>query len=132
MPKLLNNAAAAEKPMRNRPMDAGSDRTAHPNPNAATGFSSLRHPLVVALAGLVLGALAQALFIGGQMSQRVQGVEAGLDRIHARLDRLYSRDMADRDLAKVQLQFTVIEGRIERLELRDRQVENLSVGETRP
>lgn len=79
-------------------------------------FHALRHPLVVALAGLVLGALAQALFIGGQMSQRVKGVEVGLDRIHARLDRLYSRDMADRDLAKIQLQFTVLAGRVDRLE----------------
>jgi len=45
-------------------------------PKAPLG--TLRHPLVVALAGLALGALAQALFIGGQMSQRVKGVEAGL------------------------------------------------------
>ena len=85
-------------------------------PKAPLG--TLRHPLVVALAGLALGALAQARFIGGQMSQRVKGVEAGLARIHDRLDSLYSRDMADRDLAKVQLQFSVLTGRVEQLESR--------------
>ena len=89
--------------------------TAAPHPQRQT----LRHPLVVALAGLVLGALAQAVFIGGQMSQRVKGVEAGLERIHARLDWLYSRDMADRDLAKIQLQFSVLESRVKRLEDRE-------------
>ena len=93
-------------------------QTAAPPPKPAGPFSALRHPLVVALAGLVLGALAQALFIGGQMSQRVRGVEAGLDRIHARLDSLYSRDMADRDFAKIQLQFSVLNRRVDQLETR--------------
>lgn len=93
-------------------------KTAAPQSKPARPLSALRHPLVVALAGLVLGALAQALFIGGQMSQRVQGVEAGLDRIHARLDSLYSRDMADRDLAKIQLQFSVVNRRVDQLESR--------------
>ena len=79
-------------------------------------LAALKHPLFVALAGLVLGALAQALFIGGQMSQRVLGVEAGLERIHDRLDDLYSRDMADRDFAKVQLQFSMLERRVSQLE----------------
>lgn len=78
--------------------------------------NALRHPLVVALAGLTLGALAQALFIGGQMSQRVMGVEAGLERIHDCLDRLYSRDMADRDFAKIQLQFSGLDRRVTGLE----------------
>lgn len=93
-------------------------KTAEQTPKPFGAFRALRHPLVVALAGLVLGALAQALFIGGQMSQRVRGVEAGLDRIHARLDRLYSRDMADRDFAKIQLQFSVLNSRVDQIETR--------------
>lgn len=93
-------------------------QTAALSPKPSRPFSALSHPLVVALAGLVLGALAQALFIGGQMSQRVRGVEAGLDRIHARLDSLYSRDMADRDFAKIQLQFSVLNSRVDQLESR--------------
>ena len=97
-------------------------------PKAPLG--TLRHPLVVALAGLALGALAQALFIGGQMSQRVKGVEAGLARIYDRLDSLYSRDMADRDLAGVQLQFSVINGRVDQLE--NRQTASSSIGDLRP
>ena len=76
----------------------------------------LKQPLVVALVGLISGAGVQAFFIGGQLSQRVTGVEVGVERIHDRLDGLYSRDMADRDFAKIQLQIDMAERRLSRLE----------------
>ncbi len=81
-------------------------------------MQALRHPLVIALIGLILGAGTQAIFIGGQMSQRVSGLEVSLGRIHDRLDGLYSRDMADRDLARIQVQLDLSEDRLSQLEAR--------------